>query len=410
MNGVTSYSDTTIEDLESITSAPEFADLKIIDIDSHWTEPHDLWTSRVSRKYKDVAPRVVEKDDDKYWVIGKDTVIQRASPVSMIGKKGEKMYGGTFLGTSNIEDVHESSYDLVKRLDILDALGIHAQIVYPNIGFSAINTKDVKAGREIVRAYNDAALEQQELTNGRMIPMIGAPTWDVKEAVMEIDRCYALGARGITISSDVHSSGEVPSLAHKYWDPMWEICQDKALSVNFHVGNTAMGKVILDICAFPEYGPESDLALSSCSLFVDNGRIVGNIIYSGLLERFPKLKFVSVESGVGWLPFYLESLDHQLVECAAKELSFMTMKPSDYFKRNFYGSFWFESGMGQTLAGSIEALGADNIMFETDYPHPTCLYPGPLAALKKSVSPLDADVRRKLLQDNAAKLYKVDIS
>ena len=134
------------------------------------------------------------------------------------------------------------------------------------------------------------------------------------------------------------------------------------------------------------------------------------MIYSGVPERFPKLKFVSVESGIGWIPFYLEALDYQLVETAPTETSFMSMKPSEYFKRNFYASFWFESALGQSLKNCVDSLGADNIMFETDFPHPTCLYPGPLGFLKRSLAGVDAPIRKKLLQDNAAKLYKVDLS
>ncbi|MBK8972337.1 MAG: amidohydrolase [Hahellaceae bacterium] len=145
-------------------------------------------------------------------------------------------------------------------------------------------------------------------------------------------------------------------------------------------------------------------------MFVDNGRVIGNLIFSGVLERFPKLKVCLVESGLGWIPFYLEALDYQLVENAPKETSFMTMKPSEYFKRNFFASFWFETNLGRGLADIVEALGEDNIMFETDFPHPTCLYPEPLEFLQKSLRGIDKSVQRKLLQDNAARVYNIDLS
>ena len=73
-----------------------------------------------------------------------------------------------------------------------------------------------------------------------------------------------------------------------------------------------------------------------------NARTVGNLIYSGIPERFPHLKFVSVESGVGWLPFFLEMLDHQLTETAPNELADLSLLPSEYFRRQFFGCFWFE--------------------------------------------------------------------
>ena len=77
-------------------------------------------------------------------------------------------------------------------------------------------------------------------------------------------------------------------------------------------------------------------------LFMHNAQVFANIVYSGILERFPKLNFVSVESGVGWLPFLLEALDYELEEAAPHAKDFLTMKPSEYFKRQVYACFWFE--------------------------------------------------------------------
>ena len=112
--------------------------------------------------------------------------------------------------------------------------------------------------------------------------------------------------------------------------------------------------------------------MGSANLFMGNARVVGNMIYSGVPERFPDVKFVSVESGVGWLPFFLEVLDHQMAETAPNELAELSMPPSDYFRRQFYGCFWFERS---TVRPTLEYVGAQSLMFETDFPHPTCLDP-----------------------------------
>ena len=82
------------------------------------------------------------------------------------------------------------------------------------------------------------------------------------------------------------------------------------------------------------------------------------------------------------------------------------MKPSEYFQRQFYGCFWFES---RTLAPAIDHIGADNIMFETDIPHPTCLYPNSVERVRDAIYDLAPDVQKKILQDNAARLYKIDV-
>jgi predicted TIM-barrel fold metal-dependent hydrolase len=127
---------------------------------------------------------------------------------------------------------------------------------------------------------------------------------------------------------------------------------------------------------------------------------ITNLIYSGLLDRFPRLNFVSVESGVGWIPFLLESLDYQYDENGVDDLA---LRPSEYFRRQIYGSYWFESDLGP----AIEKLGPDNLMFETDFPHATCLYPGVREHVRASMEGLASDVQRKLLYETAARVYQL---
>jgi predicted TIM-barrel fold metal-dependent hydrolase len=126
-----------------------------------------------------------------------------------------------------------------------------------------------------------------------------------------------------------------------------------------------------------------------------------------VLERFPDLKIVSVESGIGWIPFFLEALDYQRLESMPHAFDYLTMQPSDYFRRQIYGCFWFETA---SIPLVIDSIGVDNIMFETDYPHPTCLYPDPLERVAKALEGLPAESQRKLLQDNAASLYHVSLT
>ena len=141
-------------------------------------------------------------------------------------------------------------------------------------------------------------------------------------------------------------------------------------------------------------------------LYIGNARVIANFIYSGLLDRYPRLKVVSVESGVGWIPFILDALDYQAEENNVDHLS---MKPSDYFRRQIYACFWFESQ--REFLHDVDRLGVDNCMFETDFPHPTCLYPQPLNGIAEVFSQHDVpwDVRVKLLSGNAAKVYNVDL-
>ncbi len=119
-------------------------------------------------------------------------------------------------------------------------------------------------------------------------------------------------------------------------------------------------------------GPDQKLGVGSAMLYLNNAKVLANLLYSGVLERFPALNVVSVESGVGWIPFVLEALDYGVGEMAPGAMDYLSMAPSEYFRRQVYACFWFERA---GLAGAIEALGPGHLLFETDFPHPTCTYP-----------------------------------
>jgi predicted TIM-barrel fold metal-dependent hydrolase len=99
----------------------------------------------------------------------------------------------------------------------------------------------------------------------------------------------------------------------------------------------------------------------------------------------------------------LEALDYQASE---NNVDHLALKPSEYFARQMYACFWFE---GRGLLSDIERLGVDNCMFETDFPHPTCLYPEPLKDIAKALSAMDLESRRKLLGGNASKVYNIPL-
>jgi predicted TIM-barrel fold metal-dependent hydrolase len=138
-------------------------------------------------------------------------------------------------------------------------------------------------------------------------------------------------------------------------------------------------------------------------LFMNNGRVMGNLIYSGLLDRFPKLKFVSVESGIGWVPFILEALDHEYREVGVN-VGKLQRLPSEYFATNFYACFWFER---RNLTQMIRAVGVDNVLFETDFPHPICLYP--IDNMDVALGGLSEAEKVKVLSGNAARVYGIAV-
>ena len=141
-------------------------------------------------------------------------------------------------------------------------------------------------------------------------------------------------------------------------------------------------------------------------LFIGNARVVTNLILAGTFDRHPDLKCVSVESGIGWIPFILETLDYEMAENAPDELAKLKKAPSEYFRTNLYATFWFENNRNK-LPELIESVGEDCILFETDFPHPTCLYPDPLETVETKMQTLTPEARAKILGENARGLYRL---
>ena len=163
------------------------------------------------------------------------------------------------------------------------------------------------------------------------------PVWDVRAAVAELERCNdELGLTGFVLTDSVIDAG-LPPLHDPHWEPLWEVAQDRGMPCNFHIGpGLAMPRV------WGNYEPARLFAAMSTMAQMGNMMCIVNLITSGLLDRYPKLDFVSVESGVGWLPFMLESLDYQFMENGVQGAQ---LTPTEYFQRQIYGSYWFEQDL-----------------------------------------------------------------
>jgi predicted TIM-barrel fold metal-dependent hydrolase len=154
------------------------------------------------------------------------------------------------------------------------------------------------------------------------------------------------------------------------------------------------------------YGRMATFTELSVNVFLRNGIQLNDLIMSGVLARYPKIKFISVESGIGWIPFVLEALDYQFKDNrVSEERPEFDMLPSEYFARNVYACYWFEQTAPRRL---IDKVGIDNILFETDFPHPTSLFGDEVhERIRSGLSDCDETVRRKILWANGQKLYKV---
>jgi predicted TIM-barrel fold metal-dependent hydrolase len=385
-------------------------DLRVIDVDAHMTERHDLFTERAPKGYEDRVPHVERVDGVEMWVVDGHT-FGKAGSGGTIDPEGVKHpFHDSQGGSWGIDDVHPAAWDPAERLRLMDELGIQAQVLYPNsIGIGGQNLvnsiHDDVVLRLCVELYNDAMAEVQAASGNRLLPMPIMPAWSIDACVREAERCAALGYRGVNMTADPQDSGS-PDLGDPAWDPFWEVCAGLGLPVHFHIGASQTAMTYFGTTFWPSQDDYVKPAIGGASLFQNNSRVLLNSAYSGMFDRHPDLKMVSVESGIGWVPFMLEAMDYELAENAPEHAKKLQKQPSEYFTDNWYVTFWFETGRGD-LAHLVDAVGEDNIMFETDFPHPTCLHPNPVAAVRDNVSKLRPETQRKLMGENAARLYRV---
>jgi hypothetical protein len=184
-----------------------FAGIKVIDTDTHLSEPFDLWTSRAPAKFKDRVPQVREIKGKPTWVINGDVPLGGAGPVSVIRKNGEKIRGWGF-ARLRMEEAHPGCFDIKERLRYMDESGVWAQIIYPNfLGFGGQRATQLPEDLRLLcfQIYNDAMAELQQESGNRMFPMTMLPWWDIELSVKEAIRCHKMGLRGVNMNNHPQS-------------------------------------------------------------------------------------------------------------------------------------------------------------------------------------------------------------
>ncbi len=375
----------------------------VIDSDTHITEPGDVWTARLPAKFQADAPHIVRDDDGRdAWRFGS------AQRVVTIGHTAVAGWPEPFpAAPRNMDEVPTAAYDATARLRYMDEIGVWANALYPNIGgfgsesFLALPDPELKLA--CVRAYNDWLLDWIEPAPERFIPIMAIPYWDLEAAIAEIERSAARGHRGILFTGEPQELG-LPLLGDRHWDPLWSVAADTGLPISFHIGSSDFTKDF-SMERITAHGVGATTSRSTVTLFLKNAAQVTDLLLSGVLPRFPQTKFVSVESGIGWVPFVLESVDYTFeYSQVARERPEFTMRPSEYFRRQVFACYFYEDYAPRHL---LDVIGVDNVLFETDYPHPVCLYGNVRSKIRDGLAEQPEPVAHQLLWANAARLYGV---
>jgi len=399
----------------------------IVDADSHIIEPPDLWTSRMPKKWGELTPAVQLDDASRSprWRIGSRWL----NPVAHYATAGWREYPPS--APPNLEEADPAAWQPSQRLARMTEYGITAQVLYPNLlGFDSEVFLEEGGGEyaaDCVRAYNDYLVEEYGgVDTKRFVPIMMLPFWDIDGAIAEMERCMEIGHRGVLFANRFERAG-LPPCDDKHWYPIYARAAEAGLSINFHIGfqkkqesSAAEAEKRAELVAARDQLYVNDenrqarlvYVRFTIPLFLSNADTLTRLLTGDLCIDFPELKFVSVESGFGYVPYLLEAIDWQWSNLGARDLFGSRPLPSELFRRQCYGTFWFED---RTLGLLSEY--PSNFMFSTDFPHPTSVSPGPASHadppdvhIARAFDRLDDDIAAKALGTNAVSVYGLDLA
>ena len=374
----------------------------VISADGHvdliWLPP-DLFTANAPAALKDRMPYVEDGPDGPHWVSRKGAKFGLVNGMGSAGRKyvpGEIHRSDRMASTGLYEDVSKGIRRLTEpelRLKDQDRDGVQAEVLYGVLGSSG-RLNDPEAAVVMLQIYNDWLHDFCSTHPDRLVGLANIPSHDIGAAVAETRRAAKRGVRGI----DVANRPDMIPLWDPMYEPLWQIAHETGIPVHFHT----IGGRSPDTSKMPRYVQRRAFAAHITNFQMHMGYMLMSIIFSGAPERYPNLKVVIGEAGLGWIPYVLEHMDLEW-EDQFKDLD-LKMKPSEYWYRQFYATYQTDR-IGIKL---IDDLGVDNVMWGSDFPHPDGIWPDSQEYLKRELGHVSADVRRKVTRDNAARLYHLE--
>ncbi len=376
----------------------------LISCDSHAQLDRDAWTSRMSKaRWGDRIPQVVEVREEGFdFPVERWTINGKARGDSVCNCPAA-MEGGVERGyyPRRWDEVPPKVYDPRERLKALDEDGVDGEVLFPNTPIQnfAFLQGDAAFELECVQAHNDALAEWRQVSD-RYIPVAIIPYLsEIDVVVAEVERAVKRGHRGIVMLAEPSMTKKgLRSLNDPYWYPLWAACQDLGIPVHWH-GSAGLAEQ-LSLPRWKGFTRNEFHTVSTSRLCATPAQLIPNLILSGILDRYPRLKWVCAETGLGWVSYVIEACDHEWERRHLWTEGVLT-RPSELFRRQIYVDFWYE------MAG-IELrhiVGVENIMWESDYPHIASTYPRSWKFVEKTLNGVAQGERRKILYENALRLY-----
>ena len=374
---------------------------KVISADCHvdliWLPP-DLFVDGAPARLKDRMP-CVDRDDR-----GREVWVSRGGAsfglVNGMGSAGREYVPGQIHRSDRMaaQGLYEDGARGVRRLTEPDLRvrdqdldGVRGEVLYGILG-AANRLNDPEAAVEVMRIYNGWLADFCETHPDRFAGIACIPNHDVDAAVAEIGRVAKRGAvRGLEIANTL----DMKPLYHRHWNPLWEAVQASGLPVHVHT----IGGKMPETEGLTRLEQRAAFATFITGFQLKMADKLMEAIYGGVLERYPGVRLVIGEAGIGWIPYVLEHMDLEW-EDQFQDLE-LGMKPSEYWRRQCYATYQSDP-IGVRL---IDVLGEDNVMWGSDFPHPDGVWPDSQAFIAREMAGVEERVRRKVLWENAARLY-----
>lgn len=358
----------------------------VIDADAHVIEPPGLWAERVDERFHDRLPKPTRDERGRFCYRAGDTLMMRTAASLAV----------TPVDGSDRAIPRDGGWDARARLRDMDAEGIDAAVLYPTLAFFFPEIPDPALHAALCRAYNDWLADHIAESPARLHGVALLPLDDVTASVRELERAVMdLGFRGAFMRPNPYAGRRLHDPAY---DPFWDCAQSLRVPVALHEG-------ISD--ALPTLGRErstNPVIQHLMSHPFEQMSACASILLEGVAERFPRLRFVFLESGSGWLPYWLERMDGHF-ETWRAQLPAIRRPPSELFRRQCFVSMDPDDAVAASV---VDQLGDELLVWASDYPHADALFPGAVEQTLAHLSGLPEISQRRILCDNARRLYGLD--
>jgi len=361
----------------------------VYDADAHICEPMKVWEDYVDPEYRDVIVRVALKPEggDELFIDGVGTGIS-AAPTCIPGKYADP--------DVSWNDIVPGSYDPAERLKVMDQEGLSAALMFPSVYLIAGDVKTPEVAAAGARAYNRWMADFVQEDPDRLFGMGICPLQSVDAAVAEIEFVAGQNLTGITFRPERYNGLELYS---EEMDRVWSAAEDHDLTVAIH------GSFGSKMPSFARTRYENQFYVHMVCHPFEQMASVMEIVCSGILDVHPRLRVGFFESGVGWLPYWLERMDEHK-ESLGHLVPSLVREPTEIWSEQCFVTM--EAGEGPAFA-QLDDMGLGHtVVWGSDYPHYDCTYPGALAELDDSFLAMNkADRRDEVVYTNARRFMGI---